>query len=95
MTASLHSSETVTAERGQDHDPEVLDKAEDADISAENDHNANEKNSSPWEVTLEKSEDPKTMATWCKWATVLTVSFGAMCVTCASSMVGATLHIRP
>ena len=95
MSASLHSSKTATTDHGQDHDPEALGKAEDANVPAENDQNTNEKSPSPWEVTLEKSEDPKTIALWYKWATVLTVSFGAMCVTCASSMVGAVPHPSP
>ena len=95
MTSSLYSSETATTDRGQDHDPEALGKVKVADAPAENDHNVSEKSSSLWEVTLEKSEDPKTMAAWYKWATVLTVSCGAMCVTSASSMVGTTAHIRP
>ncbi|KAF9650493.1 MFS general substrate transporter [Thelephora ganbajun] len=68
----------------QDHDPEGLDKVR--DIPTKSDDNASEKCSSPWEVTLEKSEDPKNMAAWYKWAIVLTVSSGAMCCTCASSM---------
>ena len=92
MTASVHSS---TTDNGKDHDPEALDKVEIVDAPAENDHNVSEKNSSSWEVTLEKSEDPKTMPTWYKWAAVLTISCGAMCVTCASSMVGAIPHTRP
>jgi len=95
MSASLHSSKTATTDNGQDHDPEALSKFEVADPPAENDHNASEKNPSPWEVTLDKSEDPKTIALWYKWAIVLTVSCGAMCVTCASTMVGATPYIRP
>ena len=92
MTPSLHSSKTSTTDREKDHDPEALGKIEDANVSAENDDNASEKGPSPWEVTLEKSEDPKTMVTWHKWATVLTVSSGAMCVTCASSMVGTACY---
>ena len=95
MTASLHSSKTATTNCEQDHDPEALGKVGVADFPTKNDHNANEKSSSLWEVTLDKSEDPKTMAIWYKWAIVLTVSCGAMCVTCASSMVSATPHIRP
>ena len=88
MTASLHSSKTVTTDHGLDHDPEALDKVDNGlDSPVESDNSASEKGPSPWEVTLEKSEDPKTMVAWCKWATVLTVSLGAMCVTCASSMV--------
>jgi len=84
MAASLHSFKTSTTDRGQDRDPEALGKVEDA----------SEKEHSPWEVTLEKSEDPKTMAIWYKWAIVLTISCGAMCVTCASSMVSFTRYIR-
>ena len=95
MTASLHSSKTATTiDNGQDHDLEAFGKFEVADAPAEKDQNASEKNSSPWEVTLDKSEDPKTIAVWYKWAIVLTVSCGAMCVTCASTMVGATPHTR-
>ena len=92
MTASLHSSETATHDPSQDHDPEALGKA--LSIPTEGDVNISEKSPSPWEVTLDKSEDPKTMKTWYKWATVLTVSSGAMCVTCASSMVSLTRKIR-
>jgi len=95
MTASLHLSKTTTTDHGENHDPEALGKLEVAGAPTENDHNASEKSSSPWEVTLEKSEDPKAVAVWYKWVTVLTVSCGAMCATCASSMVGATLHICP
>jgi hypothetical protein len=64
MAASLHSSKTATTDHGKDHDPEALIKVEIAGIPAENGHNASEKNPSPWEVTLEKSEDPKAMAAW-------------------------------
>jgi len=85
MTASLHSSKTVTTDHGQDSDPEALGKPEDAPV--ENVATPSEKGPSQWEVTLTKDEDPKTMVAWHKWVNVLTVSFGAMCVTCASSMV--------
>jgi len=92
MAAPLHSFKTAATDRGQDHDPEALGKVEDA--PADDGDDGSEKGPSPWEVTLEKSEDPKTMATWHKWAIVLTISSGAMCVTCASSMVSFTRHIR-
>ena len=92
MTVSLHLS---TADNGKDHDPEALCKVEVADAPAGNDHNVSERNSSSWEVILEKSEDPKAMAVWYKWAIVLTVSCGGICVTCTSSMVGAAPDSRP
>ena len=92
MAASVHSSKTAAADRERDHDPEAPGEAE--DISTDSDHNVSEKSPSPWEVTLDKSEDPKTMVTWYKWIIVSTVSFGAMCVTCASSMVSFGRHIR-
>jgi hypothetical protein len=88
MTSSLHSSKTITTDHLQDHDPEAPEKV--VTTPTENDVNANEKSSSPWQVTLEKSEDPKNMTAWYKWIIVLTVSSGAMCVTSASSMVSDT-----
>lgn len=92
MTASLHSSQTATTDPIQDRDPEALEK--DLDSPTESDISASEKGPSPWEVTLEEREDPKNMATWCKWAIVLTISSGAMCVTSASSMVRSTRDRR-
>jgi len=92
MTASLYSSKSATTDPGEGHDPEALGKAEEA--STKGDDNSSEKGPSPWEVTLDKSEDPKTMAIWRKWAIVLTISSGALCVTSASSMVGAMQHLR-
>lgn len=92
MTASLHSSKTSTTDRLQDHDPETAGKV--VTTPTESDVSANEKSSSPWEATLEKSEDPKNMATWYKWVIVLTISSGAMCVTSASSIVSDT-HPSP
>ena len=92
MTTSLHSS---TKDSGEDCDLEAFDEVEIADAPAEKGHNASEKSSSPWEVTLEKSEDPMAMTTWRKWTIVLTISCGSMCVTSASSMVGTTSHISP
>lgn len=88
LTASLNPSKTVVVDWG-DRDPESLDKVKDVDTSTVDDKSTNEKIPSPWEVTLDGSEDPKGMTTWCKWAILLTVSSGAMCVTCVSSMVGA------
>ena len=89
------------------HDPEILVKVgvfdapvvlvnvEVAGAPEENDGDASENGSSLWEVTLEKSEDPKTMPTWYKWTIVLTASCGAMCVTSASSMASAARHTLP
>jgi len=104
MTASLYSSKTVGTDYGKDHDPEALVKGsldapvvlvtvEAADSPGENDRNASEKGSSPWEVSLEESEDPKTMAAWYKWVAVLMTSSGAICVSSASSMVSPAPHI--
>ena len=84
MTDSLHSCRTTTDDSSQDKDPEALGKG--SETPTENDVSSSEKGSSPWEVTLEKNEDPKNMATWYKWLIVLTISSGAMCVTSASSM---------
>jgi len=95
MTASVDSSKTATTDREKGHGPEVLIGVKVVDASAENDGNVNETAPSPWEVTLEKSEDPKNLATWHKWAIVMTVSSGTLCVTCATSMVSATRHILP
>jgi len=100
MTASLHSSKATTTDPGEGHDPEALEK--DENTPEEGDENSSEKGHSPWEATLDKSEDPKTMATWCKWVIVLVLSSGALCVTSASSMVGvssvsvpaASSHVR-
>jgi len=89
MTASVHSANE------KEHDPEALVKVEIVDAPAENDGNIGEKASSPWQVTLEKNEDPKSMAAWYKWATMMTVSSGTLCVTCATSMVGIIRHILP
>ena len=89
---SLHSSRTVLAESGEGRDPEALGKVEDVPA---NGHNNSEKTPSSWEVTLDKSEDPKTVAAWCKWAILITVSAGAMCVTSASSMVRVAQRVRP
>lgn len=86
MTASQHSSKTATTDHLQNHDTEALGKV--PTPPTENGVKASEKGPSPWEVTLEKNEDPKNMADWYKWLIVLTISSGAMCVTCASSMVG-------
>lgn len=90
MTASLHSSETVTTDHLRGHDLEALGNV--LTTPSEKD-TTSEKSPSPWEVTLEKSEDPKNMTSWYKWVVVLTVSAGAMCVTSASSMVSNTSDI--
>ena len=106
MAASLHSK-TATTDFGKDHDPEmlikigifdapvVLVKVEVTDAPKEDDESASEKGSSPWEVTLDKSEDPKTMVTWYKWAIVLIASSGAMHVTSASLIVSPAQCILP
>jgi len=91
MTVSPHSSQTAVTHPGEGRDPEALKKVGDA--PAEGGNVASEKGPSPWEVTLDKTEDPKTVATWRKWAILLTVSSGAMCVTSASSMVGVMQHV--
>ena len=91
----MDSFKTAMTHHEKDHDPEVLVKVEAVDAPAENDDNVCEKASSQWEVTLERSEDPKAMAARYKWATVMTVSSGTLCVTCATSMVGTTRHIHP
>ena len=92
VMTSLHSGSSRTtladSELEGDRDLEAFDKVEGA--SAKGNDNTSEKGPSPWEVTLDKSEDPKTVATWRKWAILLTVSAGAMCVTSASSMVRVT-----
>lgn len=93
MAASQHSSKATTTDPGDSRDPEALGKAGD-DLAKDGDY-ISEKGPSPWEATLDKSEDPKTMATWCKWAIVLTISAGAMCVTCASSMVSYPACLSP
>ena len=93
MTASIHSPDMTTIDCVKD--PEALTKVEAYDVSAGNYGNITEEAHSPWEVTLEKNEDPKAMAVWYKWFTVVTISFGALCVTCASSMVSATPKILP
>lgn len=85
MADSLPSSKTASIDLHHDRDPEAAGKVED---------NISEKGSQSWEVTLDKNEDPKTIAAWRKWVIVLTISFGAMCVTCASSMVSVTQRIR-
>lgn len=92
MTASLHSSKTATTDQVQDHDPEALGNV----LTAPTEKAVNDSGNSPspWEVTLEKSEDPKNMAGWYKWVIVLTVSSGAMCVTSASSMASHARDIR-
>ena len=92
MAASSRSSHTAAPDREQGHDPEALDRI--GDVPTKGSDNASEKCSSPWEVTLEKNEDPKTIATWRKWVIVLIISSGAMFVTCASTMVGVTWRIR-
>ena len=89
MTDSLHSSPTTATDLEKDYDSEAIGKVEDASSPVESDHSTNEKGPSSWEVTLEEKEDPKALAVWYKWAVVLTVSSGAMCVTAASSMVSA------
>lgn len=90
MTGSLHSSRTVTTENLHDNDPEALGKV----TTPPTENDVSEKSPSPWEVALEKSEDPKNMVNWYKWVIVLTVSSGAMCVTSASSMVSYVRDIR-
>ena len=95
MVDSLHSSQTTATALEKDHDPEAIDKVEDAVTPVESDHSSSEKGPSPWEVTLEENEDPKSLATWYKWVIVLTISSGAMCVTAASSMVSATRYVNP
>ena len=79
----------------KDYDPEVFVKVKAVGAHADDDGNFGEKALSPWEVTLEESEDPKATVAWYKWITVVTISLGALCVTSASSMVGATRHIFP
>ena len=91
MTASLYSSKTTTTDPGEAHDPESLEKAENTPGKGDS---SSENGLSPWEATLDKSEDPKTMATWYKWAIVLTLSTGSLCVTSASSMVGVGQYLR-
>ena len=91
MTVSPHSSQTAVA-HPEGRDPEALKKVGDALV--ESDKVPSEEGPSPWEVTLDKSEDPKTVATWRKWAILLTVSSGAMCVTSASSMVRVMQHVQ-
>lgn len=93
MAGSPHTSKSATTDCGKDLDPEKLGKAEDADTLVEDNDSAGKKVPLAWEVTLEKGEDPKTLAVWRKWAIVLMASSGATCVTCASSMVGAMWHI--
>ena len=93
MTASLHSSKATTTHPGEGHDPEALEKVD--TTAEESDDNSSGKGPSPWEATLDKSEDPKTMATWRKWAIVLTLGSGSLCVTSASSMVGVGQYLRP
>ena len=95
MTASVDSSKTATTDREKGHDPEVLIGVEVVDASAENNDNVNETAPSPWEVTLEKSGDPKNLANLHKWVIMMTVSSGTLCVTCATSMVRATRHVLP
>lgn len=92
MTASLHSSKETTTNPGEGRDPEALEKV--GNTPGEGDDDSSEKGPSPWEASLDKSEDPKTMATWCKWAIVLTLSSGSLCVTSASSMVGVRQYLR-
>ena len=89
MTASVDSFKTATTDREKGYDPGVLMGV---GVSAENNENVNETAPSPWEVTLEKSEDPKNLANWHKWVIVMTVSSGTLCVTCATSMVSATRY---
>ena len=91
MTVSPYSSQTTVIYSGEDHDPEAPKKVGDA--PTEGDSVTSEKGTLPWEVTLDKSEDPKTVATWHKWVILLTVSSGAMCVTSASSMVGIMQYV--
>ena len=95
MVDSVHFSQTTATALEKDHDPEAIDKVEDAVTPVENDYNASEKGPSPWEVTLDEHEDPKALATWYKWVIVLIVSSGAMCATAASSMVSATRRVDP
>ena len=45
--------------------------------------------SSIFEVVLEDHEDPKNMSVWKKWCVVLVICSGAICATCASTMVRA------
>jgi len=92
MADSLYSSRTAFTDPAEGHDPEALRKVEDPSAG---DDNASEKGPPPWEVTLDKSEDPKTVTAWRKWAILLTVSSGAMCVTSASSMVGVMQDVGP
>ena len=92
MTASIHSPNITTTDWEKDRDPEALTKVESYDVSADN---GSEEAHLPWEVTLEKSENPKAMAVGYKWFTVVTVSLGALCVTCASSMASVTPKILP
>ena len=39
------------------------------------------------EVALEQEDDPKALPVWRKWIIVLVICSGALCATCASSMV--------
>ena len=94
MTASVDSFKTATTDREKGYDPEVL-MGVGVGVSAENNENVDETAPSPWEVTLEKSEDPKNLVNWHKWVIVMTVSSGTLCVTCATSMVSATRYILP
>ena len=38
-------------------------------------------------VELDPEEDPKNLPAWKKWQIILVICFGALCTTCASSMV--------
>lgn len=45
------------------------------------------------EVALEQEDDPKALPVWRKWIIVLVICSGALCATCASSMVRKSLRV--
>lgn len=48
--------------------------------------------SDSFQVSLDENEDPQHMATWRKWAAMIVLSAGALCVTCLSSIVHQTFQ---
>lgn len=53
---------------------------------------ASESDDSAYEVTLEARDDPQRMSKGRKWCIVLTICSGAVCATCASTMVCSNIH---
>ena len=84
-----HSHASLVAddpERGLKEPPSQLTLG-DADVPATKSESDAESTDDKYAVALEQEDDPKCLPIWRKWVIVLVICSGALCATCASSMV--------